>query len=47
MLVSWEGGSPRKQAWEAPVDCLESRQLGGGIGKLVSCAKVTVHTGVC
>lgn len=28
MVVSWEGGNPGKQAWEAPADCLVRRQLG-------------------
>lgn len=44
MVVSWEGGSPRKRAGVAPVECLQghcavvtfrSRQLGYGVGKLV------------
>lgn len=44
VVVSWEGGSPRKRAGVAPVECLQghcavvtfrSRQLGYGVGKLV------------
>lgn len=44
VVVSWEGGSPRKRAGVAPVECLQghcavvtfrSRQPGYGVGKLV------------